>query len=309
MLHFLLLALAGSAMSVSGSDVTWDFTVNPDGTGKVVVANVLPPSPPEAVAEKGADEILRVEFLQGMLFRTDGVDAWADVSMAKNAEGRFLFKGTAYFKDVTKVGLGPSRDGHLTWAKDAKGDITLSATAFALAPVRPATEKTTPPTEDEIAKGVADLKQKFQDRREAGAANLGRVRLDLAFHLPGTVADVKGFTKPALSKAEGADDGSVHWTVVGKKLWEAYEKAMGDDAFLRKCVAEGKTPMAEVMAKEITSALSVRMTGEMKPQFDYEAEVKAAKEKRRAMLQALNLLGPPDKGKAVETDSAAKKQP
>ncbi len=134
--------IAGSAMSISGSTVTWDFTINPDGTGKVEVINLLPPMPPEAVSEKGAEDILRLQFLREMLFMTGGVDAWAGVSMEKQdtglpAEasakaGRLQFKGTAYFKDVTKVGLGPSREGKLTWAKDPKGDMVLTATAFAV---------------------------------------------------------------------------------------------------------------------------------------------------------------------------------
>jgi hypothetical protein len=322
MLHLVLMAIAGAAINVSGSDVTWNFTMNPDGSGKVVVTSLLPPSPPEAVAEKGAEEIMRMEFLRGMLFRTGGVDSWADVSMDKNAEGlpaeaaasatagpaaaagsakagRLQFKGTAYFKDVTKVHIGPSRDGNLAWAKDEKGSITLSATAFALGEpaATPTAEKPTL-TEEEIAKRMADLRQKFKERRESSAANLRRVKLDLIYHLPGTVTEVKGFTK--------TDDGLLHWTVFGEKLFEAYEKAMADDAFLRKCVVDGKLPIAEVMQKEIPTTLSARMTGELKPQFDYEAEVKAAKEKRSEMLKGLNLPGPPEKDKAIETSTTKK---
>ncbi len=146
---------------------------------------------------------------------------------------------------------------------------------------------------------MADLRAKFKDRRELTAASLGRMKLDLIYRLPGTGTDVTGFTKPALSNAEGATDGSLHWTVVGTKLFEAYEKAMADEEFLKKCVVEGKAPITEVMAKEITSALSARVTGDLKPQFDYAAEVKTAKDNRREMLDKLHLLGPP-----VKTDSA-----
>ena len=161
-------------------------------------------------------------------------------------------------------------------------------------------------SDEEIAKRVADLRQKFKDRRDSMAASLGRMKLDLVYRLPGTVTDVTGFTKPALSNAEGAADGSLHWTVVGTKLFEAYEKAMGDEEFLKKCVVEEKAPITEVMAKEIPSALSARATGEMKPQFDYAAEVKTAKDNRREMLDKLHLPGPPAKTDTAATATAAK---
>ena len=115
-------------MSVSGSTATWDFTINPDGSGKVeVVETLLPPMPPEAVADKGAEEVLRLHFLRETLFLTGGADVWAGRVDGEDRHGRLRFKGTAYFPDVTKVGLGPSRDGQLTWAKDPNGGMTLVA--------------------------------------------------------------------------------------------------------------------------------------------------------------------------------------
>ena len=145
---------------------------------------------------------------------------------------------------------------------------------------------------------MAELRAKFKDRRESTAASLGRMKLDLVYRLPGTATDVTGFTKAA--------DGSLHWTVVGTKLFEAYEKAMGDEEFLKKCVVEGKAPITEVMSKEIPSALSARVTGEIKPQFDYAAEVKTAKAHFREMVDNLHLPGPPAKTDTAATGTAAK---
>ncbi len=322
MLQFLLWAIAGAAISVSGSNVTWDFTINPDGSGKVAVWTSLPPLPPEAAADKGTEEVLRLHFLRETLFLTGGVDVWANVSMDRCENGNLLFKGTAYFPDVTKVGMGPSRDGQLTWAKDPNGGMTLVARMLAAEPT-PAEARKPALTDTEITQRMADLRQTFKDRRESLAANLGRMNVNLIYRLPGigtaltdftkdadgsthwigpiiipgTVTDVVGFTK--------ATDGSLHWALVGAKVLETYEKAMADDAFLRQCVVDGKSPLSEVMAKEVPSVLSARVTGDLKPQFDYEDRVKMAKEAWPALRDKLGLVPPPGKGEPSKTESAA----
>ena len=119
MLHLVLMAIAGSAMSISGSTVTWDFTLNPDGTGKVVVENLLPPMPVEAAADKGAEEILRMQFLRETMFMSGGVEVWSNVSMEKTESGRDAVQGHRVLQGCDEGGLRPQPRGppHL----DARG--------------------------------------------------------------------------------------------------------------------------------------------------------------------------------------------
>ena len=117
----------------------------------------------------------------------------------------------------------------------------------------------------------------------------------------GTVTDVVGFTKAA--------DGSLHWTLAGR------EGAGG----LREGDGRRRLPAPVRRGREIapcrrhgqgsSPALSARTQGDLKPQFDYAAEVKAAKEAWPALRDKLGLVPPPGKGDPAKTESAAPKQP
>ena len=67
------------------------------------------------------------------------------------------------------------------------------------------------------------------------------------------------------------------------------------------------------MQTEVPSDLAARVTGDLKPQFDYEAEVKAARGRLREMLDKLHLKDLPsglEPTKAeIERAKAAEKPP
>jgi hypothetical protein len=293
MLRLILLAIAGTAVIFSGSDNTLDFTVNPDGSGKAVVETILPPMPPEAVSNMGADDVLAAQVAKQMLRMTPDVEVWADVTVGKTEDGRIRFKGTAYFKDIATVDLGPSKDDAVTWAKDPQGGMLLAVETKGRKPQPPAVAAEPPKLSDEeIAKQIDAARQRFKKM----ATNMGQMKTELIYRLPGTVSDVAGFTK--------ADDGSLHWSLDGVKALQAAEKAMADDAFLRECILAGKNPMLTVLEKDFLPTLKARASGDLKPLFDYAAEVKAAKDALPKMLEKLGLGKKPEK---AETPAAPEK--
>ena len=294
MLRFILLAVAGTAVLVSGSNNTLDFTVNPDGSGKAVVEMILPPLPPEAAA--GAADVMTAQLVKQMLLGTPDVEVWADVAVGKTDDGRLTFKGTAYFKDIATVDLGPSKDDGVTWAKDDKGGMVLTVvTSGSKAP--PAEASRPKLSEEEIAKQVDQVRSEFKRRREAMGASMRSMKTELIYRLPGSVSDVTGFTR--------AKDESLRWTLEGVKMMAAADKAMADDAFLRQCIIDGKDPIREVMMKQVLATLKARVSGDLKPLFDYAAEVKAAKEAYPKMLERLGLNAPPNKAETKTTTPLA----
>ena len=84
------------------------YTLNPDGTGKVEFKLVQQLESPMQLGDGGGkskDEKAR-DRVRNVLDASEGVEAWSDVTYktAKiNDEWRVLIRGTAYFRDPSKV--------------------------------------------------------------------------------------------------------------------------------------------------------------------------------------------------------------
>jgi hypothetical protein len=153
-------------------------------------------------------------------------------------------------------------------------------------------------TDDEIAKAVQAMKMQWPQAKGMMEMMLGKMKMDMIFHLPGTVAETAGFKKEA--------DGSVRFTVEGAKILDVMDKMMADDAFLRSCVVAGTNPMKDnpaVMEKVFGTKgpLTAHVTGDMKPAFDYAKESKAAADAYPAMIKKLGLdTVPADAGPGIK---------
>jgi hypothetical protein len=263
------------------------FTVNPDGSCKVEVEMTLPPIPAELAAEMpGApppEEMIK-QFARRFVGTRptpsgDMAEVWANVTLTKNPDGSCTFKGTAYAKDVTKAQLLPAanRDA-ATWAKDDQGRMTLTlnlAGDRGAGPVRPQ------PNDEQTILRMNEFRNRLAEEGKVLDKFLPGMRMEFAFRLPGTAAGVEGFTKAA--------DGSLRKLVEGPKILADLKALAADDEKLKACIKAGHDPMEDVMMKHMGGVLKARVEGELKPQFDYDAEVKAAKEAFPKMMEKLGL--------------------
>lgn len=120
----LILAIAGcAAEEESTADrgsliVEQEFTLNPDGSGKVTCEII-------ARFERSMSEKDLRSALKRML-RSDGVVAWADAAWERLDKDTIWFRRTAYFRDVPKLkfcyGLTPA----VSWESDIKGGMVLT---------------------------------------------------------------------------------------------------------------------------------------------------------------------------------------
>jgi hypothetical protein len=142
-----------------------DTTLNPDGSGKVVVETIMPDMSSmmtfgDQPAAKPDPDVQLKKFAKDFIDGSKGVDAWSDVSFSMAEDGRMKFKGTAYFKDITalKVGSGnggpggPASGGGLTWTKSDKGGMILALETEDMAAPKPPAPQPNAMTDDEIAK-------------------------------------------------------------------------------------------------------------------------------------------------------------
>lgn len=81
-------------------DVDNEWTLNPDGSGKVrhrVVFN-------QKVFSFGGEKSPR-QFARELLQKSEGIEAWSELSYGKTDEGYLRFEGVAYFPDASRVRL------------------------------------------------------------------------------------------------------------------------------------------------------------------------------------------------------------
>ena len=88
-----------------------EYTLNPDGSGKVAVSLRIVPSNffirmgPDQDSVPDFDLLARQEAGR-QLTNAQGVEAWKDVTYGLGDDGWFWLKGTAYFKDFNAYKVG-----------------------------------------------------------------------------------------------------------------------------------------------------------------------------------------------------------
>ena len=184
----LFLALAGlvASLSLCGCfKMKQDFTVNPDGSGKVTCGIFIPGDP-----NAGKDPTtLKEEARQGaakIMNDTQGVTAWKDVAFSADKDGKITCQGTAYFRDITKFktapGLFPFR-----WKPGADGAVQLEFVVDF--DQEPAPKEARKLTEEEIKQKIADAKAQMMQE----LAMRADVRIEWTFTLPGPVVKSVNF--------------------------------------------------------------------------------------------------------------------
>jgi len=288
--------LAASAMLAGCFELKQDASLNPDGSGKAVVELTMPDMGAMGMSMGMDDkapppdpEVTLKQFAKQTLDDSKGVEAWSDVSFARTEDGRMKFKGTAYFKDFATMHVGQGQGGDGVFRKDDKGGMVLEMTMSedeAKAPEPPA--KTPPPSAEELAKQIQAQRLQYQQMRPMMEMMLGKMKVEMTFRLPGTLAEVSGFEKQP--------DGSVRIAMDGAKMLQAMDQLNADDAYVRQAILAGKKPGAEKMDPAVMEKMfgtkgpfRARVTGDLKPLFDYAAAVKAAKEAYPKMIEKLGL--------------------
>jgi hypothetical protein len=290
----LLLMAAGVAL-LAGCYQTYEtdeqYTLNPDGSGKVTIDAKMTPmgfdsgegkADPAALAKKTAKELLE---------KSEGVTAWKDVSFGPEKDGRVHFRGTAYFKDLGKLAFNNLGLLKYQWkAQNGTGVLSLKMENKGNAAAGEKSAK--PTTEDEIKAQMLEQRMRYQQSKPMMAAMLGSMKTAAHFKLPGTVGEAAGFAKGA-----AADEASI--SMSGGQILSVMDQMMQDDAVLHDQVAKGEDVMGGGAAGKPSEALWLKLFGTkgepqvavagLKAQFDYAAEVAAAKKAYPVALEKIGL--------------------
>ena len=272
-----------------------EFTLNPDGSGKVAVHWIG--SPLDFGAGKGAEARAK-SFLKDEVTQCEGVDAWQDVSCVVRPDGKYEFKGTAYFRDASQLKLHNSGLSviALKASKDAEGNLVIRNDPEQK---RGAGKRTL--SDEEAKQELTEERAQYRSSKPMMQGMLGELRVSARVNLPGKVGDASNFKRTS--------DTSVQIELEGKKLIAAMDELMMDDAWMLKQIRESgglqnAAPDDEVVAQKVfgeKGPVRATTTGELHQLFDYEAEAGVARAAWDEFAQSLGAgplgpIGPPAQG-------------
>jgi len=273
-----LLLLAGGCF-----DTKEDFTLNPDGSGKVVHECTFQTVNLNAGNENQDPGAALTNAVRELLRQVKGVDAWRDVTFKTLDDGRLYFRGTAYFKDLSKLDIPNQTMLEFNWAQTADGNALLTlrtnkSESSDQAVVHPPKAPAKDLSPEELAKIIKQQRVQFQQSKPMMAGILGPMKQAVVWHLPGKVSSSSNFARD--------NAGNLTLKFEGAKMLEVMDKLVNDDEWCRK---HGGTGFDNVQEKPVMDAefnqlifgenapVSARVAGTAGPLFDYAAEVEAAK--------------------------------
>jgi hypothetical protein len=302
MKHFLPFTLVCvSMLFLTGCfDTKENFTLNPDGSGKVVVESVFAPFSMDMSNDKQTPEQKLNSSMRSVFENIKGVEAWKDVTFVQQDDGKVKFKGTAYFKDLSKVDLQGFALMNFSLLK-TNGQLVLTAQ---MNQKDNAKEKPAAPaklSDAEMAAKIKEAKGSYQSSRPMVVGILAPMQQDAVFHLPGTASEVSNFkTTPS---------GDLEITFAGTNMLAAMDDLMTNDDWLRTQVASGKDFQQDGM--DMDNGLNEKLFGQNAPvramvsggaaKFDYATEVAAATVEYAALKKKLG-VGSGGNGMSVNMD-------
>ena len=260
-----------------------EYTINPDGSGRVVHEYILQPVSFNMTGETPEPQSQFKENVRQTLENSVGIEAWRDVSYELTPEGNTKFKGTAYFKYIKKVRIksgSVSTDVNLDFETQPYGTVILELKS------EEKKESTEIPTltDEQVVQRVATAKTQYSQSRPMLESFLGGLKTEIIFNLPGTIQETLNFEK--------IDDNTVRLTVEGAKILAVMDEMASDDKLLAEEFRKGKNPLEdgpdEAMIEKLFGQKGpVRVVvSDAKPLFDYEFEIAVAFEEEIDIVPA-----------------------
>jgi hypothetical protein len=260
-----------------------EYTLNPDGTGKVRITASYQSGGPTGDMKGPMTKTLE---------ESGGIDAWSDFSFELTDDGLIQFTGTAYFKNISDVDVKfGSVERQIPGVRFVEGsggmvlEMETGGEEGGEEPKPPATE----PSEEEIQQQIQSVRAEFEQIKPMFSAIFSGMKFNLSYRLPGKIGEVTNFKK-------GEGD-ILSLTIDGARLIEILVNRLSDDKWCREQILAGRELMSDQPgSSDLNEELfgekgPVRavVTGELKPFFDYEAEVEAAKAAYDDMVKELGV--------------------
>lgn len=269
-----------------------DYIINPDGSGKVVYEALMPLK--DWLVDEDADPVEKAREEVGKILKgSRGVEAWKEVTFKVTDDLKLLFKGTAYFHRLSVLRIGGSVKSNCCQGEFIKlPDGSMELRLVEEKELKPENSKPTKELSDEESARIA--KAKFKQIRPMLDMVLKGLRIEKIFHLPGTLDKVTIFKR-------GAASNTVQIIYEGEKILKAIDDLTSNDTWWKEHAAVDQNicngPSDEELNEKLFGSKGLpraTVTGELRPLFEYVAEVAAAKKAYVAMREKLGLPKEPE---------------
>lgn len=283
-----------AAVTLSGCyETKQDYTINPDGSGKVVVEVTMAPGAVNPLggaetAAKSPDESAR-DLARDLVKESTGIETWTDVSFKPTADGRAWFKGTAYFRSLTAVELHNIDIVKPAWSIDAKGrgvlELTLGDPKKPGAAVTPVAL-----TDAEVAAAIQQERANYQQGRAMMSGLMTGLKVEQVYNVPGAVLGGANLKK--------MPTGQLFLAMNGEGILKAMDDIMADDVLMGETVRSGRDTQKdgpaepEVLHEKLfgrRAAIKAVVGTPHTALVDYASEVAAAKSAFAAMAAQLGV--------------------
>lgn len=299
-----LVALVFAFLLSACYETKQEFTLNPDGSGKVLHECSFQSFNMSANGENDSSEEALQAAIAKIITDSKGVDAWTDVSFKRLDDDRMWFRGTAYFKKIEALEIPNQSMLKFVWKKQADGKADLTLDLKKSENQKSEDPKTKPDpstlTPEERAKKIKDERANFQKSKPMVTAIMGSLKQTVSFKLPGKVESSSNFKPTA--------NGTLGLTFEGAKMIEALEKLIADDTWLTKNGFDAQD--APALDNELGGLLfgekapvKATVSGASAPLFNYASEVAAALKGAEALKKKLGAvtIAPPAQGAAFKS--------
>jgi hypothetical protein len=293
--YFLVLLLG--LMLTGCFQTTEHVYLNPNGSGKTVIDATFTPFYLNLSDEEPEPRQEMNNAVKNILEKSEGVDAWSDVSYALNNEGKIHFKGTAYFRHIEKLKIANLGSSELEYRAHDNGQYTLTYKNDRFGKV---SDKTSLPsgglTEEQIQARIREEKAKYQRSRKLLALMLSDLRHESHYHLPGEILGSSNFDKVSANH--------VQLILEGEKILTVADDVFKSDSYWRDHVTSGNQKKKntdnhiDIDLRMPPNDFNKHFFGEQgpvsvdfranAPLFDYNKEVATVRKGEAAIFSALS---------------------
>jgi hypothetical protein len=268
-----------------------EYTINPDGSGKMVYNVTYMPTSLNRGPQKAVPESEIIPEIRSILQKSEGVDVWSNISFESSDDG-VHFTGTAYFPDINKLNIragGFSKDMRLHLAKDQSGRITVELRRDSDSRQEDAKAPAAELSEADVAKKAEQTRLQYSSTKKMMQSMLKDLKSDTLLHLPGRIEETSNFEK--------IDNTTAGLTMEGGRIIDGMERMMADDDWLKEQIRANRNPLRDrpddLVFNEMLfgqkAPVRVVLRGGAADLFDYDSEVAAAKDSYGGMLEELGL--------------------
>jgi len=287
-----LIALTMSCTLISGcfEDTKQEFTLNPDGAGKMLVESTFVLGSEAIRDDNQTGEAAVQEAVREILTQSEGIEVWRDISFNELKDGSFFFRGTAYFPDLSKVKLRELAAVRFFVQRDSANNLVLSQVEREAVAHNWDFPGTAFPSLNEpiTPESIRRERRRFRAGKPMLLAMLGNKKQELTFHVPGVVRRSSNF--------ETVTPGVLRVRFNGERAVNVLEEIISDDKVMQ-ALSTNTSAQAELATILIfnekvygeKSTIQAIIRPDNKPAFDYRSEVAGALKEFPAVARKVGL--------------------